>query len=116
MAKNGTKNGAADFSPIVEDVMEHIGKELADAIPELNEAVQFGDGEGSFSVTLQIKRGKKNRFTATLKSRVRSPRPPIEIDMHLENGQLRLGYDEAKHGKEDGPKTGAHGAGASPPQ
>ena len=83
---------------------------MSDCIAELNGAVQTGEGQASFSTTLQIKRGKKGRFTATLTSRVRAPRPPVTIDMHVENGQLVMGFDERKHGI---PDEAAEGEGAS---
>jgi len=112
--RNGRANGAAppDFRPIIDTVEQHFGKELADCIGELNEAVQVGEGQASFSVTLQIKRGKAGRFVATLTSRVRAPREPVTIDMHVDEdtGQLALGFDPAKHGTDDGEEEG-EGAG-----
>lgn len=110
MAKrNGKANGhakATDFTPIVDTIEQLYGKELADSIAELNEAVQVGEGQASFSTTLHIKRGKNGRFKATLTSRIRAPREPIEIDMHVEDGQLVLGFDEAEHGTDDGDEEG----------
>jgi hypothetical protein len=101
-------DASPDFRPIVETVETYFGKELSDCIDELNQAVQVGDGQASFSTTLQIKRAKNGRFKATLTSRVRAPRVPVEIDMHVEDGQLVLGFIEAQHG------TGAEeGEGAS---
>lgn len=92
------KDPSVDFKPIVQDVALHFEKELSDSIAELNEAVIVGEGEASFSCTIQIKKGKKGKFTATMKSRVRAPRAPIEISMHLNTkGQLELGYNEIEH-------------------
>ena len=89
-----------DFRPIVETVEQHFGKELSDCIGELNEAVQVGEGQASFSTTLHIKRGKAGRFIATLTSRVRAPREPVSIDMHVDadTGQLALGFNPQEHG------------------
>ena len=101
---NARANGKAkfDFTPIVDQVTGIFSKELADSIGELNEAVAFGEGQASFSCTLQIAKQKGGRFKATLKSRIRAPREPMVIDMHLnEAGQLELGFDPAVHGTKD---------------
>lgn len=40
---------------------------------------------------------------ATFTTRVRASSEPIEFDMHLEDGQIALGFDEAKHGVDEEP-------------
>ncbi len=77
---------------IVQYVMEHLERELIDALPELNDGVQTSAAQGSFSATLAIKKAKKGRFLGTLASRVRTPREPIQIDLHIDDsGQLSFG-------------------------
>lgn len=80
---------------IVTTVIERIERDLIEALPELNEGVNTAAASGSFSSTLQIKSGKRGRFKATVSSRVRTPREPYEIDMHVsDDGQLALGLPE----------------------
>ena len=88
---------------ILKVVLASIEGELIDILPELNAAVQRGNGEGSFSSTLHIKKAKKGRFKAIVKARVRTPREPIELDMHIDaDGQLSLGLPEGwKEGDEE---------------
>ena len=77
---------------IVDHVIKHLERELIDALPELNDGVQTSAAQGSFSATLSIKKAKKGRFSGTLASRVRTPREPIEIDLHIDDsGQLSFG-------------------------
>jgi len=77
---------------IVQEVMAHIESELIDAFPELNMGVQTATASGSFSATLQIKGGKRGRFVGKVSARVRTPREPFEIDMHIDDDeQLSLG-------------------------
>jgi len=104
MARRMAQRAApVNLKPIIETVMLNAEKELADSIEELAEAVKVGEGEASFSFTLQIKKLKKGRFQATLKSRVRAPREPISFDLHVDEatGQLALGFNEAEHGTDD---------------
>jgi hypothetical protein len=84
-------------------IVAQFERDLIDALPEIQEGVQTGEAEGSFSVTLQIKAAKKSarRFVAKLKPRVRVPREVTEFDMHLgTDGQLALGFLEEKAGEE----------------
>ena len=80
---------------IVQYVMEHLERELIDALPELNDGVQTSAAQGRFSATLTIKKAKKGRFLGTLASRVRTPREAVEIDLHIDDsGQLSFGNPE----------------------
>lgn len=77
---------------IVSAVMAFLERDLIEVLPELNAGVQTSAAQGSWSPTLQVKKGKKGRFSATLGSRVRFPREKIELDMHIDDdGQLSLG-------------------------
>lgn len=89
---------------IVDKIITAFREQLEEAMPQLNEAVQRGDGEASVTATVQIKRKKKGRFAASLKTRVRAPLEPVEFDCHLDgaSGQLDLGFDEKEHGIDDG--------------
>jgi len=77
---------------IVSAVMAILERDLIEVLPELNAGVQTSAAQGSWSPTLQIKKAKQGRFSATLGSRVRTPREKIELDMHIDtDGQLSLG-------------------------
>ena len=97
---------------IVKLVLEKIEEELIDVLPELNAAVQRGNGEGSFSTTLQISRAKKGRFKATVSAKVRSPREKIELDMHIDaDGQLSLGLPAGFNESDPAAEGGGEGGG-----
>lgn len=96
MARKARSNGASSgFEEIAKQIGGDFTAELLDALPELDQAVKAGGGEGSCSATLQIKRQKKTRgFTARLSFRVRAPRPPREYDLRIgDTDQLELGFD-----------------------
>lgn len=77
---------------IVQRVMDHVQAELIAVLPELNAGIQTSGSGGSFSCTLDIKPAKKGRFSARVSARVRTPREPLELDMHIaSDGQLELG-------------------------
>jgi hypothetical protein len=80
---------------IVATVMAILEKDLIEVLPELNAGVQTSAAQGSWSPTLQIKKAKKGRFSATLGSRIRVPRESVELDMHVDDdGQLSLGLPQ----------------------
>lgn len=84
---------------IVRFVVAQYERDLIESLPELNEGVQTAEAEGSFTDTLQIKKGKRGRFKAKLTPRVRIPRESTEFDLHIgTEGQLELGlpadYDD----------------------
>ena len=89
---------------IVGKVMEYTEIELIESLPELNAGVNTSAAKGSFSMTLSIAAAKKS-FRATVSSRIRVPREPYEIDMHLDDGQLALGLPELPEPPE--PEPGA---------
>jgi hypothetical protein len=108
----GKRNGkATGFEGIVTSVRDAFAEELEDALPELDQAVKAGGGEGSFSCTLQIKPCKRTAgFLATLTSRVRAPRKPRPFDLRIgDEGQLELGFDPTPRdeGQGDGEHEGA---------
>ena len=94
---------------IVAAVVERFERELIGALPELNAGVNTAQAEGSFSTTLKVVKAKKGRFKGSLSCRVRTPREPYELDMHIDDdGQLSLGLpkgwqaDEPRAGADDG--------------
>jgi hypothetical protein len=92
----------ADFEKIIKKLLDAARDELRATLPELNEAVQHGDG--SISFTLQVKRkGKKKRnLTAMLTTRVRAPREPIELALHIDDSnQMALGFVPEDEDDED---------------
>ena len=110
--RNSNANGHdADFTPLTDAVMPYLEKEVADCAGSLNEAVQVGEGQGSMSMTIHVKRGKAGHFKCTIKTRVRSPRPPIELDFHIDKRtkQLAFGFNPTEHGtgEEEGESAGA---------
>lgn len=108
---------------IVDELIPYIEKELVDCMPELAAAVKVGEGEGSISITMQLKqvkpkRGAKsptNLVKGEIKTRVRAPRQPIPVELHLDDsGQLAFGYvvEEVEGGEKDAGKGKGKGAGA----
>ncbi len=73
-------------------VLEAVEAEFLMALEELNAGVATSARTASFSATVQVKGAKRGRFRATIACRVRTPRDPVELDMHVgEDGQLSLG-------------------------
>ena len=81
----------ADVRKVIQRATQHFESELIQAWDELTAGVRTSSAEGSFSTTLQIRRAKK-RFKGTMSCRVRTPREPLDFDLHLDDdGQLALG-------------------------
>ena len=108
MARPGPKDAAADpilslakgQQAVVEAVVKQFRSELIETFPELNLGVQTSAASGSFSATLSIVKARKNRFSGKLKCRIRTPREPLEIDMHLDEDQ-QLSFGAPTEGWED---------------
>lgn len=80
---------------MVRQLMEANERELIASLPELAAGVQTSGRSGSFSTTLSIKGGKRDRLLGKLACRVRTPREPIEFDFKLsDDGQLELGLPD----------------------
>ncbi len=80
---------------VVKQVMAHMEREVIESFPELNDGVQTSAAEGSISLTLQVKAAKNGNFKGTVSTRVRSPREPLQIDMHMgDDNQLALGLPD----------------------
>ena len=80
---------------MVRQLMEANERELIGSLPELAAGVQTSGRSGSFSTTLSIKGGKRDRLLGKLSCRVRTPREPIEFDFKLsDDGQLELGLPD----------------------
>jgi hypothetical protein len=89
------KTLTAGHEKIVRSVMAAAERELIDSLPELQDGVNTAAAEGSFSLTLTIKKAKRGRFAGKLTCRVRTPREPTEFDFHVaEDGQLSLGVPD----------------------
>lgn len=79
--------------------LNQIERELIDAWPELRDSIQTASRQGSFSSTIQLKHKKNDHFQATISVRVRAPREPHVLDMHLDDdGQLVLGLPKGYDG------------------
>jgi hypothetical protein len=86
----------------IEAVIVDICKNLIGAWDEMNAGVNTDNGQSSFSPTLEIKPGKKNRWHATIKYRVRTPREMTEFEMHLDDSdQLSFGAPAGGWGDDD---------------
>lgn len=79
---------------ILDQVINHWRKELKLALPELNAGIFNSKSSGSFSATLQISPAKtEDNFKAKSSTRTRTPRPPMEWDLHFnDSAQLELGF------------------------
>jgi hypothetical protein len=89
---------------IVRAVMSGIERKFIDALPEVQAGVESSGAQGSFTATMAILKGKRDRFAGRLTTRVRTPSEPIEFDFHIDtSGQLALGLPPGWDG-DDGPE------------
>jgi hypothetical protein len=87
--------------------MEANERELIASLPELAAGVQTSGRAGSFSTTLALKGGKRDRILGKLGCRVRTPREPIEFDFKLTpDGQLELGLPDGYDDGDDQSQAG----------